>query len=40
MSFCQFFGLGGILQPSTLAEISESAYRPVRKMSEALTEAG
>lgn len=28
MSFCQFFGLGGILHPSTLAEIPESAYRP------------
>jgi flavin reductase (DIM6/NTAB) family NADH-FMN oxidoreductase RutF len=30
MSFCQFFGLGGILHPSTLAEIPESAYRPRR----------
>lgn len=28
MSFCQFFGLGGLLHPSTLAEIPESAYRP------------
>jgi flavin reductase (DIM6/NTAB) family NADH-FMN oxidoreductase RutF len=28
MSFCQFFGLGGMLHPSTLAEIPESAYRP------------
>jgi flavin reductase (DIM6/NTAB) family NADH-FMN oxidoreductase RutF len=28
MSFCQFFGLGGVLHPSTLAEIPESAYRP------------
>lgn len=31
MSFCQFFGLGGILRDSTLAEIPESAYRPVRR---------
>jgi flavin reductase (DIM6/NTAB) family NADH-FMN oxidoreductase RutF len=28
MSFCQFFGLGGMLQHSTLAEIPEEAYRP------------
>ncbi|HEX3531198.1 MAG TPA: flavin reductase family protein [Thermoanaerobaculia bacterium] len=28
MSFCQFFGLGEILHPSTLAEIPEDAYRP------------
>ena len=28
MSFCQFFGLGPMLHPSTLAEIPESAYRP------------
>jgi flavin reductase (DIM6/NTAB) family NADH-FMN oxidoreductase RutF len=28
MSFGQFFGLGGILHHSTLAEIPESAYRP------------
>jgi flavin reductase (DIM6/NTAB) family NADH-FMN oxidoreductase RutF len=28
MSFCQFFGLGGIVHPSRLAEIPESAYRP------------
>lgn len=28
MSFCQFFGLGGLLHHSTLAEIPESAYRP------------
>lgn len=32
MSFCQFFGLGAILHPSRLAEIPESAYRPVRKV--------
>ncbi len=28
MNFCQFFGLGGMLHHSTLAEIPESAYRP------------
>ncbi len=28
MSFCQFYGLGGKLRHSTLAEIPESAYRP------------
>jgi flavin reductase (DIM6/NTAB) family NADH-FMN oxidoreductase RutF len=28
MSFCQFFGLGEIVHPSTLAEIPEDAYRP------------
>jgi flavin reductase (DIM6/NTAB) family NADH-FMN oxidoreductase RutF len=28
MNFCQFFGLGDIVHPSTLAEIPESAYRP------------
>ena len=28
MSFCQFFGLGPMVHPSTLAEIPESAYRP------------
>ena len=28
MSFCQFFGLGGMVHPSRLAEIPESAYRP------------
>jgi flavin reductase (DIM6/NTAB) family NADH-FMN oxidoreductase RutF len=28
MSFCQFYGLGGKLHHSTLAEIPESAYRP------------
>jgi flavin reductase (DIM6/NTAB) family NADH-FMN oxidoreductase RutF len=28
MSFCHFYGLGGRLHPSTLAQIPESAYRP------------
>jgi flavin reductase (DIM6/NTAB) family NADH-FMN oxidoreductase RutF len=28
MSFCQFFGLGDMIHPSTLATIPESAYRP------------
>ena len=28
MSFCQFFGLGEMVHPSTLAQIPESAYRP------------
>jgi flavin reductase (DIM6/NTAB) family NADH-FMN oxidoreductase RutF len=28
MSFCQFFGLGPMVHPSTLAKIPESAYRP------------
>jgi flavin reductase (DIM6/NTAB) family NADH-FMN oxidoreductase RutF len=28
MSFCQFFGLGGMVHHSTLAEIPEEAYRP------------
>ena len=28
MSFCQFFGLGGKVHPSRLAEIPESMYRP------------
>jgi flavin reductase (DIM6/NTAB) family NADH-FMN oxidoreductase RutF len=28
MSFCQFFGLGPQLQPSTLAEIPEHVYHP------------
>lgn len=31
MSFCQFFGLGRMIHPSTLAEIPESAYRPARR---------
>lgn len=30
MSFCHYFGLGGKLHHSTLAEIPESAYRPRR----------
>ena len=30
MSFSQFFGLGSVVHPSTLAEIPESAYRPRR----------
>lgn len=33
MSFCQFYGLGGRLWKSTLAEIPEDAYRPVANMS-------
>jgi hypothetical protein len=32
MSFCQFYGLGGKLQHSTLAEIPEESYRPVAHM--------
>lgn len=28
MNFCQFFGLGDMVHPSTLARIPESAYRP------------
>jgi flavin reductase (DIM6/NTAB) family NADH-FMN oxidoreductase RutF len=32
MSFCQFFGLGPIVHPSRLAEIPESAYRPVKRV--------
>lgn len=32
MNFCQFFGLGSMLQASTLAEIPESAYRPRRRI--------
>jgi flavin reductase (DIM6/NTAB) family NADH-FMN oxidoreductase RutF len=35
MSFCQFYGLGERLHPSTLAEIPESAYRPRRGSVEA-----
>ncbi len=30
MSFCQFYGLGGQVHPSRLAEIPESLYRPQR----------
>ncbi len=33
MSFCQFYGLGERLHPSTLAEIPEHLYRPVPTMS-------
>lgn len=32
MSFCQFYGLGGRVRQSTLAEIPEEAYRPVPHM--------
>ncbi len=32
MSFCQFYGLGDRLRPSTLAEIPEEAYRPAQHM--------
>jgi len=35
MNFCQFFGLGPIVHPSRLAEIPESAYRPVPSPSPA-----
>lgn len=35
MSFCQFFGLGPMVHPSTLAEIPESAYRPPARLPEA-----
>jgi flavin reductase (DIM6/NTAB) family NADH-FMN oxidoreductase RutF/polyisoprenoid-binding protein YceI len=34
MNFCEFFGLGSMLHPSTLAEIPESAYRPRRRAPE------
>jgi flavin reductase (DIM6/NTAB) family NADH-FMN oxidoreductase RutF len=49
MSFCEFFGLGAKLRPSTLATIPEEAYRPRlpreseatdRLGLEAVTEAG
>ena len=33
MSFCHFYGLGERLQDSVLAQIPESAYRPVAHMS-------
>ncbi len=33
MNFCQFYGLGTRLHDSTLAQISESAYRPAAHMS-------
>jgi flavin reductase (DIM6/NTAB) family NADH-FMN oxidoreductase RutF len=32
MSFCRFYGLGAEVFPSTLAEISEEAYRPAEHM--------
>ncbi|HEY0303734.1 MAG TPA: flavin reductase family protein [Longimicrobiales bacterium] len=28
MNFCEFFGLGDVVHPSTLAEIPEESYRP------------
>ena len=37
MSFQHFFGLGGIVHPSTLARIPESAYRPHPPVSAAAT---
>lgn len=43
MSFCQFFGLGGKVHPSRLAEIPESMYRPAKRpapMNPILPEAG
>lgn len=33
MSFCEFFGLGDVVHPSTLAQIPESAYRPKARIS-------
>lgn len=36
MSFCEYFGLGEVLQHSTLAEIPEDAYRPAPAASAAL----
>jgi flavin reductase (DIM6/NTAB) family NADH-FMN oxidoreductase RutF len=33
MSFCEFFGLGDVVHPSTLAQIPESAYRPKARAS-------
>jgi flavin reductase (DIM6/NTAB) family NADH-FMN oxidoreductase RutF len=32
MSFCQFYGLGERIRPSTLASILEEAYRPAKHM--------
>jgi hypothetical protein len=32
MSFCQFYGLGGRVWDSTLAEIPEVRYRPAARM--------
>lgn len=40
MSFCQFFGLGGMVHPSRLAEIPESAYRPKKPAAAELLAAG
>ncbi|MCB1034782.1 MAG: flavin reductase family protein [Acidobacteria bacterium] len=40
MSFCQFFGLGPIIYPSTLAQIPESAYRPPAPRQEAAAMKG
>jgi flavin reductase (DIM6/NTAB) family NADH-FMN oxidoreductase RutF len=31
MSFCQFYGTGARLRPSTLAQIPESSYRPLSR---------
>ncbi len=39
MSFCQFFGLGGVVHPSTLGEIPESAYRHRRPAAAIMTES-
>lgn len=40
MSFCQFFGLGEMVHPSTLAEIPESAYRPKPRVEPVRVHAG
>jgi hypothetical protein len=40
MSFCQFFGLGPMVHPSTLAEIPEEAYRPPSPVAVAAFEQG
>lgn len=39
MSFCQFFGLGPMVHPSTLARIPESAYRPAGRPTVTATPA-
>ena len=39
MSFCQFFGLGGSVHPSRLAQIPESSYRPRPKAESLSAEA-
>ena len=39
MSFCQFFGLGGVVHPSTLGEIPESVYRPRRPAAPIMVES-